>query len=141
MHQWQLPDTQVIDKLMRGDALLNFSLTRKEELVRDVKVQSCLSHSSHELVQLGMSRGGSKAKSRITAPDFQGAEFGLFIDLVGRRHMALERRPGEPVCFQGSPLQPQNWSIPMSRKSSKGGSRPTCMNTELLTKLKYNKEA
>lgn len=132
--------TQVTDKLMRRDALLSFSLTKKEELVRVVKAGGCLSHCSHELVEFRVKRGRSKAKSRITTPDLEAADSSLFRDLLGRRHMALERHSGELVNFQGTPLQPRNWSIPMSRKPSKGQWRPACMNTDLQTKLKYKKE-
>lgn len=108
-------------------------------MVRDVKAVGCLRHSSHELVEFGIPRGRSKAKNRITIPDFQAADFGLFRDLLGRKHVALEKHPGEVIDFQGTPLQPQNWSIPMSRISSRGGWRPACMNMVLPTKLKYRK--
>lgn len=42
--------------------MLSFGLTKKEELVRDVKAWVCLSHSSHELVELVILRGESKGQ-------------------------------------------------------------------------------
>lgn len=34
----------------------------------------------------------------------------------------------------------REWSIPANSKTSRGGRRTTCMNTELLTKFKHKKE-
>ena len=38
-------------------------------------------------------------------------------------------------------LHAREWTIPMCRKSSKGGRRHAWLNKELLTKLKHKKEA
>lgn len=49
------------------------------------------------------------------------------------------RRPGHPDNFQGSPA-PSSRMIPVIRKSSKSGKRPSWMNKELLIKLQHKKE-
>ena len=69
---------------------------------------------------------GKKAESVTATPDFRKTTFDLVMDLLGRipRHTALVRRGVQESWFKDHPLQYQEWSIPMSRKSSKGGRRP-----------------
>ena len=73
--------TQVIKKLMRGDALLNLILTNKEELVGDVEAGGGLGCSGHEMMEFRILRAENRAKSRITALDIKRADF---MDLLRR---------------------------------------------------------
>ncbi|GAB0189216.1 mitochondrial enolase superfamily member 1 [Grus japonensis] len=88
--------------------------------------------------------GRSTAISRITTLDFRRANFGLFKDLLGRIPWvkALEGRGVQESwsIFKHHFLQAQDWCIPMSKKSSKGGRRPAWMSKEILRKLKRKKK-
>lgn len=68
--------------------MLNFNLTKKEESIKDVKVEGYLSQNSHKLVDFGIPIGGIKEKSRITTPDFQVADWPL--------HRSAREKPHGP---------------------------------------------
>lgn len=70
------------EKPTRVDALPDFILANKE-LVEDVKVGSSFDCIDHEMVELGILRGGHKAKSRITALNSR-TDCGLLRDLLGK---------------------------------------------------------
>jgi len=72
----------VTEKPTRVDALPDFILANKE-LVEDVKVGSSFDCIDHEMVELGILRGGHKAKSRITALNSR-TDCGLLRDLLGK---------------------------------------------------------
>lgn len=72
------------EKPTRVDALPDFILANKEELVEDVKVGSSFDCIDHEMVELGILRGGHKAKSRITALNSRRTDCGLLRDLLGK---------------------------------------------------------
>ena len=57
---------------------------KKEELVGDRKVRGSLCCTDHEMVEVRILRGRSRAKSRNTALDFKRADFKLFRDLLQR---------------------------------------------------------
>ncbi|GAB0206587.1 hypothetical protein GRJ2_003124300 [Grus japonensis] len=76
--------TQVVEEPTRRGVLLDLVLTNKEGLVEDVKVGGSLECSDHEMVELRILHGRSRAISRITTLDFRRANFGLFKDLLGR---------------------------------------------------------
>lgn len=63
--------TQVIEELTRRGTLLDFVLTKNEELVKDVKVRSNLDCSNHEMVEIRILSGGNKAKGRTTTLVFR----------------------------------------------------------------------
>lgn len=67
--------TQVIKKLMRGDALLNLIFTNKKELVGDGEAMGGLGCSDYEMVEFRILRAENRAKNRITALDFRRANF------------------------------------------------------------------
>lgn len=62
---------QVIKESTRNDALLDLILRNKEELVMDVEVRSSLGCSHHEMMELRILKGTSRAKSRTAALDFR----------------------------------------------------------------------
>lgn len=47
-------------------------------------VKGSLGCNDHEVVEFRILRGESRAKSNITAMDFMRADFGQFLDLLGR---------------------------------------------------------
>lgn len=67
---------------MRRGVLLDLVLTNQEGLVEDVKVGGTLGCSDHEIVELRILCGGSKAVSKIRTLNFQRAKFDLFKDLL-----------------------------------------------------------
>lgn len=69
---------------MRGDALLGFTLTNTEGLIRDVQVRGSFGCSDHEVAEFRITRGGNTAKNRIAMLDFRKADFDLFRDLNRR---------------------------------------------------------
>lgn len=93
----------MIKELTRRRALLDFILTNKEGLVRDVKVGGSLA-SDIEMVEFRMWRGWSREKSKIPTLDFRRGDFGLFETLLGRIpwETVLESS-GVQVNIQGSP--------------------------------------
>ena len=73
---------QVIHEMTREDVLPDLLLTKKEELVGDVKVKGSLGCSNHKMVEFKILREVSKTNSRITALNFRRETFGLFRDLL-----------------------------------------------------------
>jgi len=134
---------QMVEPTRRG-TLLNLVLTNKEGLVEDVKVTGRLSCSDHEMVEFRILHGGSRAVSRIKTLDFRRANFGLFEELLGGILWirALEGRGGQESwsLFKYHFLHAQDWCIPLSKKSSKGGRRPTWMSKELLEELRWKRK-
>jgi len=79
--------------------------------------------------------GGSRAISRIKTLNFRRVNFGLFKDLLGGVPLVrtLEGR-GVQESWSLSKnhfLHAQDQCIPLSKKSRKGGRRPTWMSKEL----------
>lgn len=74
---------------------------------------------------------------------FNREDFALFMDLLDG--VPWDKGPeGREVqeswlIFNDHLLQAQEQSIPISRLSGKKNRRPTCMNKEILTKLKLKK--
>ena len=87
-----------------------------------------LSCSDHEIVELRILRGGSRAISRIKILDFGRANFGLFKDLLGGIPWvrALDGRGVQKnwSLFKHHFLHAQDRCIHLSKKSGKGGRRP-----------------
>lgn len=82
----EVPDenflTQVVEKLMSGQTLLNLMLRSKETVLQNVKFSRNLDDTDSVMVKVKIMKGGNKAKSRIPAPDFSRTDFGLFRDQV-----------------------------------------------------------
>lgn len=74
----------MIKNLRSRSALLDLTVTKKEELVRDVKVRDKLGCRNHEMVDIRILTIWNGANSRITALSFWRAEFALFRDLLER---------------------------------------------------------
>ena len=68
---------QMVDEPIRGGALLDLVLTKKENLVEVRKVEVSLGCSNHEVVEFRISHGRSRIPSRITTQGFKRANFGL----------------------------------------------------------------
>ncbi|KAJ7400195.1 hypothetical protein BTVI_107529 [Pitangus sulphuratus] len=135
---------QVVEEPTRKGVLLDLLLTNQEGLVEDVKVGGSLDCSDHEMVELRILHGGSKAVSRTRALNFQRANFDLFKDLlIGIPWVkALEDKGIQESwsIFKYHFHQAQNQCITMTKKSGKGGRRPVWMSRELLANLKQKKE-
>lgn len=58
--------TQVMEEPTRGGALLDLILVNKEGLVGDVKVESSLGCSDHEIVEPRILRAARRVKSKLT---------------------------------------------------------------------------
>jgi len=127
---------QVVEEPTRRGVLLDLVLTNKEGLVEDVKVGGSLN--------VRILCGGRTAISRIKTLDFRRANFGLFKDLCGGIPWvrALEGRGVQESwsVFKHHFLHAQDWCIPLSKKSSKGGRRPAWMSKELLPELGWKRK-
>ena len=108
--------------------LLDLVLTNRDGLAEDVKVGESLGCSDLEVVEFMIMCGGSRVISRIPNMDFRTAKFGLFKDLLGKIPWvrALESRGVQESwsLFKNHFFHAQDWCIPPSKKSSKGGRRP-----------------
>ena len=97
--------TQVIEELTRGGTLLGLVLTKKEELVKDVKVRGNLDCSDHEMVEIRILSGGNKAKSRTTTLVFrrkklrvkQVAQRGCGVSVFGDVQNPTGHNPEQPA--------------------------------------------
>jgi len=135
---------QVVEEPTRKGTLLDLVLTNKEGLVEDVKAGGSLGSSDHEMVELRILRGGSRAISRIKILDFRRANFGLFQELL-RGIPWVRTLEGRGVQESWSLLKhhflhAQDQCIPLSKKSSKGNRRPTWMSNELLVELRWERK-
>lgn len=101
------------------------TLTNQEELVGNMRPVGSLGYSDHEMVEVRILRGTSRANSRITTLDFWRADWNPFRDLFGKIpwETALERSPGELVGFQGSPPPCSRMVHAHKLKSSKASLR------------------
>jgi len=135
---------QVVEEPKRRGMLLDLVLMNKEGLVEDVKVGGSLGCSDHDMVEFRILRRGSRAISKIKTLDFRRANFGLFKELLGGILWvrALEGRGVQESwsLFKHHFLHAQDPCIPLSKKSSKGGRRPTRMSKELLVKLRRKRK-
>lgn len=123
--------------------MLDLIVTNKEELPRDVQVRDSCGCSDQEMVEFRILKGGSRAKSRTTALDFERGYFQVFRDLLGiiSWDMGQERKGVQESwlitnTIKDHFLQPQERSIPTIRRSS----RPACMSKNLLTEHRDKKE-
>lgn len=86
-------------------------------------------------------RGVSKTKNRITAVDFRCADFrSLLGKSCGKLPWRAEAQKSW-LIFKDNLLRAQEQSTAMLRQLGKCGRRPEWMNMELLSELKYKKEA
>lgn len=116
-------------ELTRRGALLYFTVTNKERLVRDVKVRG--SFAPNDMVGFRIWRGWS----RIPTLDLKKGDFGLFSDTLGRIlwDTVLESNEVQEsgLIFKVHHLLTEKQFIPTSRRSSKGSMRPVRINKEL----------
>lgn len=75
---------QVTKKPMKRGALLDIVLTKKEMLVKKVKLKSSLCCSVHETSEFKILRAARRTLSKLTMLDFKRADFGLFRNVLGR---------------------------------------------------------
>ena len=135
---------EVVEEPTRKGALLDLVLTNKEGLVEDVKVGGRLGCSDHEMVEFRILRGGSRAIIRIKTLELRRANFALFKELLGGIPWAraLDGR-GVQECwalFKRHFLHAQEQCIPLSKKSRKGGRRPSWLNKKLLEELRWKRK-
>jgi len=123
--------------------MLDLALTKKEELVGNVKLKCSFGYSDHETVKFKILRAARRTHIKLTALTFRRAVFGLFSDLLGRVpwDKALEGRGAQEswLMFKDHLGQAQERCIPTKRQSSKTTSSPAWMSKELLDKLKLKK--
>ncbi|XP_073188209.1 uncharacterized protein [Lepidochelys kempii] len=136
---------QVLEEPTRGGAFLDLLLTNRVELVGEAKVDGNLGGSDHELVEFRILTQGTKVSSRIRTLDFRKADFDSLRERMARIPWGTNLK-GKGVqeswlYFKESLLRLQGQTIPMSRKNSKYGRRPTWLNGEILADLKHKKEA
>lgn len=109
-------------ELTRRVALVDFIVTNKERLVRDVKVRG--SFAPNGMVGFRIWRGWS----RILTLGSKKGDFGLFSDMFGRIlwNTVLESNEVHEsgLIFKVHHLLTEKQFIPTSRKSSKGSMRP-----------------
>jgi len=72
----------VVEEQTKKGALLDLVLTNKEGLVEDVKVGGRLGCSDHEVLELRILGGGSRAIGRIKTLDLRRTDFALFKELL-----------------------------------------------------------
>lgn len=66
---------QVLDRLIRGEVLLDLVLTNAEEIIKDIKIGCSLGCSEHALVEFVISRNMSLVKSRVRILNFKRMNF------------------------------------------------------------------
>ncbi|KAK4810454.1 LOW QUALITY PROTEIN: hypothetical protein QYF61_004234 [Mycteria americana] len=113
---------QVMESPTRGEALLDLLLAKVEELTGEVKIGGSLGCSDRALVEFSILRGTGWGASAW--------------DPLGT---AL-RDKGANECweiFKDIFLRAQEISIPMCKKSGRGGQRPAWLSQDLLAKLKH----
>lgn len=119
---------KIIKETARGGALPDLILTDEEGLVRGVNIPDSL-----------WIWGGRRAQNKISILEFRREVFTLQA-LLGRIpwEMALKGKGvwESWLLYRNYLLQAQEWSILMSRKSSKGGRSPAWIRKELLIKLR-----
>lgn len=75
-------------------------LTKKEEVVRNVKVKGSLGCSDNEMVEFKIPRVERRVQKKLPILNFRKAYFGLFRGLPGDQE---KRGPRKLVDIQGSP--------------------------------------
>lgn len=73
----------MVEEPARQGVLLDLVLFSRDGLVKDVRAGGSLGCTNHEMVELKILCGRSKAKSRIATLDFQRANCDIFRDLLG----------------------------------------------------------
>lgn len=96
-------------------------------MVTGVKVRGSLVYSNLEMMGVQDLEGWDKRKKHYHNPRFLGSKQAFFRDFLGRIQysIVLERRRIHEswLIFRDYFLQDQQWSIPMSKNSSKGSRR------------------
>jgi len=123
----------VIQKPTRRGALLDLTLTKKEKIFWDVKVEGDFGCSDKKMVEFRMLRGGRRVKIKLTTLTFRRADFGCFKYLLGRVpwDKDLEERGAQEgwLIFKNLLLHAT------SRKSCKNARRSLQMSKEVQAKL------
>ncbi|KAJ7415707.1 hypothetical protein WISP_76594 [Willisornis vidua] len=91
---------QLIDEPIRRSALVVLMLTNKEEFIGDVKFEGSLDYNDHEIMEFRTLRGGSRAKCKITAPNFRRdfKDSKVLCKYVSSKKKTRENlEPGDPV--------------------------------------------
>ncbi|GAB0210316.1 mitochondrial enolase superfamily member 1 [Grus japonensis] len=136
--------SQILSEPTRKDALLDLLFVNREGLMGDVMVGDCLGHSDHERVGFKIFSVMRKKDSRVATLDFRRANFKLLRELlIGLSWESAFEGLGVHKCwsvFKNHLLEAQEQAIPLCRKSSKQGRRPSWLNRELLVELKRKKK-
>lgn len=110
----------MIEEPSKGGDFLDLICTKKEELIRDLKVRNNLSSKDHEVVEFRILRGQNKLNSHITTLDFRRAD--LIRILLGGSpwEMILERGEVQDnwLISRLSSYKLSEWSVLICRKSS-----------------------
>lgn len=115
---------QVMENPTRRGVLLEHVLTNKERLVGDVKVEDSLGYHDHEIMELSIMLGRSRAIRSITTLDFRRANFSLFREFLGRIlwEQAVEGRGVQEswLIFKAHLSRLKNGASPWARNRAKG---------------------
>ena len=134
--------TQLVSEPTRGGAPLDLLFTKREGLVGDVVVGSCLGQSGHEMVEFSILGEARKGTRKTAVLDFRRADFELLRTLVGRGpwEAVLKGRGVQEgwALFKREILMAQERSVPTCPKTSRHG-RLAWLNRELQLELRRKK--
>uniref|UniRef100_A0A8C2SLP0 Reverse transcriptase domain-containing protein n=1 Tax=Coturnix japonica TaxID=93934 RepID=A0A8C2SLP0_COTJA len=134
---------QLVREPMRGAAPLDLLFTNREGLVGDVEVGGCLGQSDHEMVEFLILGGAWRENSKTATLDLRRTDFDLFRRLVGAvpwcSVLANKGVQDGWLLLKKEVLKAQEQAVPLSRKMSWWGRRPTWMNRELFLRLQEKK--
>ena len=83
---------QLLNKLTRGEVLLDLVLTNAEGLIKEIKIGGNLGCSDHALVELMISINMGLEKSIARMLNFKSAVFHLFKELRSPGRLSLEMK-------------------------------------------------
>ena len=125
---------QVLDRLTRGEALLDILLTNAEEIIKGIKVRGSLGCSDHALVEFVISRNVGLGKE--WGQDFGRVNFRLFKELLAKISWdaVLKDKDVEEswLLFKDAFLRAQELSVPLNKKAGRVGRKLTWLSKDLL---------
>ncbi|KAJ7411540.1 glycerol kinase [Willisornis vidua] len=126
---------QVTEDPARRSAMLDLVLVNSEVLVGYVKHRGIRGCSDHKVVEFEILQAARRMSSKLTAPDFKRADFGLPRNLLDPPwDKVLEEREAQEIwlIFKGHFLLAQERRIQTIMKLGRTTRRPAWMNMDLL---------
>lgn len=135
----------VLDRLTRGEALLDLLLTSAEEVtIKALRLEAAWAAViSHALVKSVILRHVCPAKSGVRTLNFERANFKLFKELLAKisRDDVLKDVEESWLLFKDALLRAQELSVPLNSKVGRGGRKPAWLSKDLLGKVRAEKGA